>query len=234
MNVLKSFVHLFPGGEDLTRRISMYRRGRKLERIGNTEDRFTYIFEHNKWKDPESRSGEGSTASWTENIRHEIPRLLEGFGVERMLDAPCGDYHWFRLIERDTVHYVGGDIVKSLVESNQRDHGDALTNFTHLDITQDELPDADLWMCRDCFIHLSYELIDRALANFKRSNIRYLLASTHPDATENIDIPTGHARYLNLLLPPFDFPEPLTIIDDTAHGEGRKQLALWDRAQLFE
>jgi hypothetical protein len=150
-----------------------------------------------------------------------------------MLDAPCGDYNWFRMVERDSVGYIGGDIVKALIESNQESHGDESTEFMHLDITQDDLPDVDLWMCRDCFIHLSYDLIHAALANFERSNIRYLLVSTYPEVTENHDIPTGHVRNLNLRLPPFNFPELLTSIDDTAEGFQRRELGLWEKTQLF-
>jgi len=149
-----------------------------------------------------------------------------------MLDAPCGDYNWFRTVDRGSVGYVGGDIVNALIELNQENYGDENTEFVHLDITQDDLPDVDLWMCRDCFIHLSFDLIQAALANFDRSNIPYLLVSTYPDVTENHDIPTGHVRNLNLMLPPFNFPEPLTSVDDTAEGFERRELGLWERTVL--
>lgn len=231
MGILKSFVTLFPGGKDLARRVSNFRRGRKLAKIGDTEDRFTHIYEQNKWQDPESVSGSGSSLGSTDVIRKQIPGLLERFGVNRMLDAPCGDYNWFRTVKRSNVSYVGGEIVRALVDSNNESYGDETTSFVHLDITKDVFPDVDLWMCRDCLIHLSFDLIDEAFANFERSDIRYLLVSTYREITENHDIPTGHARMLNLRLPPFDFPEPLTTIDDPAQGLG-KELALWDRAQL--
>lgn len=149
-----------------------------------------------------------------------------------MLDAPCGDYNWFRRVDRGDVRYTGADIVRTLIESNQRQYADDTTGFVQLDVTRDPLPDADVWMCRDCFIHLSYELIDAAIANFERSNIRYLLVSTYPDVGENHDIPTGHARNLNLQLPPFGFSAPLTEIDDTAEGFERRVLGLWERGRL--
>ena len=234
MSILKSFISLFSGGENLARKISYYRRGRKLAKIGDTEDRFTYIYEHNKWKDSESVSGAGSSVGVTEKIRAKIPRLLESYGIARMLDAPCGDYNWFRSVERGQVEYIGGDIVQVLIDKNQEAYGDETTSFIHLDITKDPLPDVELWMCRDCLIHLSLELIDNALANFARSNVRYLLVSTYPETTENQDIPTGHVRLLNLNLPPFNFPEPLTLIDDTPEGANEtKQLGLWERSQLL-
>ena len=109
MSILKSLLGLMPGGKKLARKISYYRRGRKMSKTGDTEDRFTHIYEHNKWQDPESVSGAGSSVGVTGKIRAELPRLLEGFAVARMLDAPCGDYDWFRLVERGQVEYMCRD-----------------------------------------------------------------------------------------------------------------------------
>ena len=233
MSILKSFVSRFPGGKNLARSVSNFRRGRKLTQIGDTEARFTHIYENNRWQDSESVSGAGSTLDITENIRGEIPRLFEGFAIASMLDAPCGDYNWFQMIERGKVRYIGGDIVKALVESNTSKFEDDTTSFMQLDITRDALPDVDLWLCRDCLIHLSFDLIDQTLANFERSSVRYLLASNYPEVAENHDIPTGHVRMLNMSLQPFNFPAPLTTIGDRAEDFPSKELALWDRAQLF-
>ncbi len=78
MSILKSFVSLFPGGENLARRFSYYRRGRKLARIGDTEDRFTYIYEHNKWQNPESVSGAGSSLWFHRKHSAGDPALARG------------------------------------------------------------------------------------------------------------------------------------------------------------
>lgn len=233
MGILKKFVTLFPGGQTLARRVSNFRRGRKLAQIGDIEARFTHIYDHNKWLDSESVSGVGSTRDTTQNIRSKIPLLLEKYSVASMLDAPCGDYNWFQIVDRGDVRYIGGDIVNALVESNVDKYEDETTSFVQLDITADALPDVDLWLCRDCLIHLSFDLIDHALANFERSSVRYLLVSNYPEVTENYDIPTGHVRMLNMNLPPFDFPAPLKTIADPAPDFPSKELALWDRAQLF-
>jgi len=68
--------------------------------------------------------------------------------------------------------------------------------------------------------------------NFIRSDIRYLLTTTHSDCAENKDIPTGSFRLLNLQLPPFSFGKPITMIDDGMEGHFVKNLALWDRETL--
>ena len=233
MSILKLLIGLFPGGKKLTEKHSYRRRSRLLEHAGNTEDRFTAIYKQNQWKNEESRSGEGSTLEYTRNIRQEIPLLIERYGFKTILDAPCGDYHWFQHIQRaQDTQYIGADIVEPLIAANQENFANANTRFFHLDIITRKLPNADLWLCRDCLFHLSYDDIFSVIDNFLNSNIRYLLTSTHPDCDRNIDIPTGHFRLLNLELPPFSFCEPILTIDDWIEGMPVRHLALWEKKDL--
>jgi hypothetical protein len=55
-----------------------------------TESMFTGIYEHHLWPEEETRSGEGSTLSYTEKFRTELPKLFEQFNITSVLDAPCG------------------------------------------------------------------------------------------------------------------------------------------------
>jgi len=233
MNFIKKFIRLFPGGKSLTNAISYRRRSRLFEQIGNVEDRFTHIYETNKWKNEESRSGIGSTAENTRNLRQELPQLIQIYGFETLLDAPCGDFNWFRIVERPAgLKYIGGEIVKGLVDNLEQTYGDTQTSFVHLDITRDPLPTADLWMCRDCLFHLSSDDIFAAMRNYLTSEIPYLLTSTHNNCTENIEIPTGHFRLLNLEIPPYNFPEPLLYVEDSGEESEPKNLGLWTRESL--
>lgn len=137
---LKSLLLRLPGGVNLLRRIRSRRFYRKLG-VKAPKEVFTKIYEDNCWNSDESRSGDGSTKEYTENIRREIPQLIRNLGVKRVLDAPCGDYNWFRLIERENgFTYVGGDIVKPLILRNQTQYGSPDTAFVELDITKDPLP----------------------------------------------------------------------------------------------
>jgi len=234
MGPIKKLFYLFPAGKRLADAVSYWRRSRRLERIGNAEDRFTYIYEANRWKNGESRSGIGSTVSNTQNLREELPGLIQNYGFESLLDAPCGDFNWFRHLERpEGLTYIGGEIVKALVDRLQEDYGDARTSFIHLDLTKDPLPKTSLWMCRDCLFHLSSEDIFAAMRNFIASDIPYILTTTHRHCTENIDIPTGHFRLLNLELPPYSFPKPLLYIEDSGEGFPPKHLGLWTREALL-
>ena len=155
MGPIKKLFYLYPAGKRLADAVSYWRRSRRLARIGNAEDRFTYIYEANRWKNGESRSGIGSTVENTQNLREELPGLIQNYGFESLLDAPCGDFNWFRHLERpEGLTYIGGEIVKALVDRLQEDYGDARTSFIHLDLTKDPLPKTSLWMCRDCLFHL--------------------------------------------------------------------------------
>lgn len=212
----------------------LFREQRKQSRISRAEEIFQRHFEINEWGSNESVSGPGSTANYTENIRKELPRLCSELGVQTMLDAPCGDFNWFRLIEWDTpITYTGGDIVQPLVERNQAMYGDSRSTFLKLNIVYDELPRVDLWLCRDCLFHLSNRDILLVVANFLRSDIGYLLTSIHSDCAANSDIQTGAFRLLNLQLPPFCFSKPLKRLDDWIDGFPVRHLALWDRETLM-
>jgi hypothetical protein len=202
-------------------------------RTRTLEELFARYHETNNWGDEESVSGSHSTIRYTDGLRRQLPQLLASLGVRRILDAPCGDYNWFRLVPRDEgVTYLGADIVEALVTRNQNAFGDGKTSFRHLDITRDRLPDADVWICRDCLFHFSDTNIWRAIDNFLGSDIPYLLTTTFPQSTDNRNIPTGGFRMLNLEAPPFSFPKPVESLDDWIEGHPVKTLALWERDAL--
>jgi hypothetical protein len=217
-------------------RVSLVRRPRSVVR--DREQRrlvFEEIFRENKWGDADSRSGMGSNLLYTESLRAELPLLINEFGFGSMVDIPCGDFFWMRLLALD-LDYVGGDIVRPLVEQNRRLFGGGRRRFAQMDIVCDKLPKADLVFCRDCLVHLSFEDSFRALNNIKRSGSTYLLTTTFPHQQNNCDIHTGDWRTLNLCLPPFGFAPPLRLIDERIplNGFQDKSLGLWRIADLPE
>ena len=198
-----------------------------------TGEIFTHTYATNAWLDGESVSGPGSNQRYTETLRREFPTLIGQLGVTRILDAPCGDFYWFPLMkELDGLDYVGGDIVAPLIDRNQEHHGREGRSFRVLDILTDAMPDADLWLCRDCLFHLSNRDVRTALERFARGRIPQLLTSTHPECTVNRDIPTGSFRELNLRLPPYSLPAPREAIEDWIPGFPRRLLALWSRVEV--
>ncbi|HKR61836.1 MAG TPA: class I SAM-dependent methyltransferase [Pyrinomonadaceae bacterium] len=226
----KAFIKsTFPAGVLLYRRIRTVGHSLKTSTLG-IEKVFSDIYRKNSWADPESVSGRGSTLAHTEVIRRELPNLLESVGANSILDAACGDFNWMRHTDLRGVEYSGVDIVPELIARNRSMYAESERNFVVLDITGDELTKADVILCRDCFIHLSFEHARAAITNFKRSGSMFLLATTHTTVRENTDVVSGGWRSVNLQLPPYDFPEPLrVIVEDPELG---KTLGMWQLADL--
>ena len=195
------------------------------------EATFSPFYAENRWGDPESASGPGSTLTRTSKLRSELPTLLKEIGARTLIDAPCGDFNWMKDTDLGVEQYIGVDIIPNLVARNQSLYGNDGRRFALLDLTRDNLPRVDVILCRDCFIHFSYKHIAAAIKNFQRSRSTYLLTNTYPALQENVNIRTGDFRQLNLLLPPFNFPPPLKQIEEKHPHEAEeffgKTLALW-------
>lgn len=146
-----------------------------------------------------------------------------------MLDLPCGDFHWMSEIELPVKHYIGCDIVPMLVQNARVRYGGATREFRTVDLCHDLLPRADLLLCRDCFIHLSEEML--AIDNILRSDIKYLLTTTHPEG-RNRAIHNGDWFTQNLCAAPYNFPPPIRALDDWVPPFDRRQLALWEVESL--
>jgi hypothetical protein len=237
---IKSVLNHVPYSDRIINSPSFYRYINKLDAIrsgGKLKSRdageiFSDIYKENVWENEESASGDGSTLEYTANLRKELPMLFEQFKIKSVLDAPCGDYNWFRHVERQGIQYVGAEVVQDLVDRNNDRFHDEATRFIKLDIIKEDLPECDLWFCRDVLFHFSYQDIFRTLENFARSEIKYLFTTTHTRCSANADIFTGQFRLLNLRLAPFELPEPIFSIDDWIEGFPERRMALWTRETI--
>jgi hypothetical protein len=183
--------------------------------------------------DCESLSGPGSSLAQTMAIRKRVPDLLCKLGVNTVLDAPCGDHHWLSNINH-VFNYVGIDIVPDLIDRNRRTFPER--GFLVADIVTDQLPRADLILCRDALVHYDHASVFAILRNFRRSGAEWLLTTTFPGRDENHDIEVGEWRPINLEESPFLFPAPdMLLVERCTEGDGRyrdKSLGLWRLAEL--
>lgn len=186
----------------------------------NIEQVFTNIYDVNYWKSKESRSGGGSELGRTRTLRSQLTGLLQGLRVRSVLDAGCGDWNWMGKIDFGKIEVIGCDVVREVVEENQRKYG--AERFFFADITSDPLPMADLVLCRLVLNHLTFANITKALKNFGESGAAYMLLTHFQNETQNLEKKDGDWRPLNFCLPPFNLPEPLETI-----GEENGCLALW-------
>lgn len=198
---------------------------------------FTAIMKGNEWGDAESVSGTGSTQARGADFQRDLVAVLERLDIRSIVDAPCGDFNWMRHVVADRdLHYTGIDIVEELIAQNRREHAAPNRRFLCADMTRADLPQADLILCRDGLVHLSFADARAAIRNFRRSGSRYLLTTTFVERARNTDITTGGWRVLNLEAAPFRFPRPLDVIDEHCTHSGGiyrdKRLGLWEVASI--
>jgi hypothetical protein len=209
------------------------------------EKLFTDIYREGVWQvsQSESRSGDGSTILQTRKIREEIERIVKIYNIHSIMDVPCGDFNWMKQVNLRDVKYIGGDIVKMVIDENNRVYGNDKRRFIQINICNDICEKSDLIICRDCLVHLSFEDGLKALKNFKKSGSKYLLITTFPQHNKNLeDVYVGSQKRglfgwqpLNLSLPPYNLPPPIEIINEgcTEQGNfGDKSLALYDLSTL--
>jgi hypothetical protein len=206
--------------------------------LQSSEDRFTWIYENNFWSSSESRSGAGSTLKYTENLRKELPNLFRKYSIEKIFDAPSGDFNWMsHLLPTVKIEYIGGDIVKPLIENLNSKHKSTNISFVHFDLIKEIPPEVDLMICRDCLFHLSFQDTKSVLENFIKSKSTYLLTTTHKNLGNlfaNRDISTGDFRCIDLFSAPYRFPaDPLFVIEDWIAPDHERQMCLWSREQIL-
>lgn len=194
---------------------------------------FSDYYHKNHWKNKETISGDGSTLLYTKHIRREIPLLLRRLNATSILDAPCGDFNWFKEVELRDIKYTGSDIVDEMIFRLNQVYGNSMRKFIVLDVVKDELPKVDIWMCRDLIFHLPANDVFRLIDNFIKSEIKYLLITSHASVDiVNEDAFLGGFRLINILRPPFLLPEPIDKIKDYIDGFPERYLMLYDRQAL--
>lgn len=199
--------------------------------------RFERIERTNLWGAATSVSGLGSEDPATAAIREALPALLQRLGARSLLDAPCGDAGWIGRLALG-VDYTGIDIVPSLIDANNRraSRGEPSGHFLVGDITRDALPRADVILCRDCLVHLSFANIARTLVGFRASGALFLLVTTFPEWEDNRDCEDGDWRALNMEQAPFNWPPPRELVNERCEEGGGgwrdKSLGLWRLDEL--
>ena len=198
--------------------------------------KFARVFRWNLFFGKESRSGRGSDADQTEVLRAELPKILETLGVTSLLDLPCGDLNWISKTNLGGISYKGVDVVPELIAKLSLEHSESGKQFEVADITY-QVPSGkfDAILCRDLFVHLSTNDINRALSNLKKTGAAYLLTTHFSDTRPYKNLPSIPFRVgwrpINFLGDPFRFPTPLFLLNEKCtEAQGRfsdKSIGVW-------
>ena len=202
-------------------------------RLKSNRTKFTEIYNQKGFTgEAYPSSGIGSSLEQTERIREQLPQLLIEYRIHTIVDAPCGNFTWMSKANLTGFEYYGFDIVKNVIEQNQKKYAKKNIHFDEMDIVKQVPPTADLILCRDCLVHLSNRDALKALSNFKKSGSKYLLTTTFINRDKNIDLVSGRGwRPINLQKQPYNLPHPLLLIDEACtEADGLysdKALGLW-------
>ena len=199
--------------------------------------RFAKIHEMNLWGAEASRSGLGSEPASVKALAAVLPSLCKKLEVRTLVDAPCGDGNWIASLPLGHERYIGLDIVPSVISDlSRRFAKEPSREYRVTDLTAQPPPEADLLLCRDCLVHLSFENIARVITGFQSSRSKWLLTTHFTEQKRNSDITDGDWRPLNFCKAPFRWPTPdLIINEDCVEAEGSyrdKSMALWKLSAL--
>ena len=201
----------------------------------------------------ETPNGPGSSVEATKDVREHLPKIFEELNIKSMIDSACGDWNWMHKVDLSGVTYYGYDIMPEYIEDNEEQFKKDNIHFKVKDITTEEVePNVDLIMCRDFLMHLKWDKVKNMILNFKKSGAKYLFATNfsnydshsdnyaiavHPgDVGLNIEDYDGDPQWgwkpINLLLQPFNFPEPIYQFEETDGNCGGRSMCVWELEKI--
>lgn len=180
-----------------------------------------YNVELNKDYGRFAQSGEGSRHS-----HHIIPfvnylkEFINANKISSMIEGSSGHWRsgWQSRVDWPNIKYCGVDINQSVFEDNclllsQTDDkfGFLEARFEHGNILEDDLPEADLFLCKDTLIHFSNDDIRKFLENqilSKPRKYKYLMCVNNVPSCDKPrqDTPTGGFSAVEISREPFNMP----------------------------
>lgn len=165
-----------------------------------------------------------------------IESIIKKYNIQSINDCACGVFeNWMSLLDLSGVQYTGYDINDLAVNRNRKDYPHI--QFYELDLVNEQVPYADLIICRDCLFHLSNSFVNSILTNFINSGAKYLLSTQHnwldknPDLTpKELENEAGF-RLINLEIKPFSLGIPIELHEENVldyYNVGNdRQMGLW-------
>ena len=209
---------------------------------------FQYIYDEQMWGSGGNGSGDGSTLSYTTRTRALVEMLVYKYSIKTLVDAPCGGMTWMpqvvlRLFDAmEAFHYVGLDIVPSVIEANRRtfsryprmsfdvvDFSKIPIRFLGRESVREKGPSAIF--SRDALQHLPLNTVVDALESFSQSEVEYIIVGSYHTVGENKNVHVGGYFNINLSKKPFHLlPAPLDVVEEeTPDG---KHMVVYKREDL--
>jgi len=166
---------------------------------------FTNIYKNGVWginKAGIGSSGYGSTLENTVSYRAYLENFISNENIESVVDIGCGDWEFSQHVDWNECNYIGYDVVKSVIENNNKSHSNQSIKFINENFLDADLPAADLLICKDVLQYLSNEEILAFLPQLKK--FKHCLITNDYNPMANINTEVGGYRPLDLTKPPFN------------------------------
>jgi glycosyltransferase involved in cell wall biosynthesis len=165
---------------------------------------FTSIYHNKLWG--ENPSGEGALPEYTKIYRYFLQNFFKDHHIQNVIEIGCGDWQFSRHMDWTGIQYTGYDVFKEVVEKNQAQFSSSSIKFIHGNVLRENLPEADLLLCKDVLQHLPNEEILSLLSQLKKFKHCLIVNDVDPDSLtgNNWNIPLGGLRDLDLTKSPFN------------------------------
>ena len=179
-------------------------------------DVFDKIYEHSYWG---KGSGGGSSPEATQPYKIFLEDFIRQHEIKSVVDLGCGDWQFSQFLDFGGATYIGIDASKRVIANNQQAFSRSGVSFVNLPSDCNDIPCADLLVCKDVLMHLSTQEVQdivSILPNFKYALItndvpclsafgEIILALRRPFwPVVNREIKTGDYRTLDPTQRPFN------------------------------
>ena len=190
----------------------------------STQQVFEDIYRRAKWgtnAEDAGTSGYGSSLPATLVYRAFLQQFMENAGVRSVVDAGCGDWESSQAIDWKGIDYKGYDIVASVVDGDKKKYGKTSIQFFVANVVEEDLPPADLLICKHVLQHLPTADVQKFLKQLPKYKHVLLVDSVNPGTLsgKNQDVSAGAFRELDVTRP------PLSV-------RGAKVLTYWDGGNM--
>lgn len=173
------------------------------------EQVFTHIYNHAVWGRNDEGVGFSGGGSLIINTRQYITRLtqfMKEHAITSVVDAGCGDWEFSRYIDWTGIDYIGYDVVNHIIQKNQQRFGAPNIQFVHANFVTEDLPEADLLLCKHVLQHLPNRDIITFLKQIKKFKYCLITNEVYPQTltSDNPDIEIGSCHKVDLSKPPFN------------------------------
>lgn len=170
---------------------------------------FTQIYDNATWGKNaagEGFSGGGSLLNNCHVYIEYLEQFMASHNIKTVVDAGCGDWEFARYMNWSDINYIGYDVVGHVIEKNTRKYGAPNIRFVHANCITEDLPPADLLLCKHVLQHLTNEDILSFLPQLKKFKYCIITNEVYPDtlSSDNKDIAIGGGHKIDLTKSPFN------------------------------